>query len=480
MATERSPGIKLLLVGLVGALLIIPLAMVYWLVSDRQHQARVAQQSITAGWAGAQVVAGPLLVVPYTVTRRTSEVVDGKSVIRTTQGRELLYLSPSKQSLKVELDPTVKSRALIHQSVVYDAAIIGSARFTMPEDLDRLGVEPEQLLLDEASVQLPISDPRGLQTEARISMGDERLDLRPGLGNGQEGSGVHAFLELSEGEDIALDYEYALRGSSAFSMMPRGEETNFSVSSTWPHPSFSGDFLPGDDGRESGQDGGFSASWSISNLALGQSLVSTSAPSLPYVANDPEDVRYYEGANTSGQEVATIRLMEPVDLYKRVERSLKYGFLFIGFTFLAFLMFDIVAGARVASAEYLLTGAGLILFFVMLLAFAEMIGFALAYVVASAAIIGLLTSYSAAVLGSWVRARVIGGLLIGLYAVLYVLLNLEAWSLVIGSLMLFVALAGVMYATRNIEWSKVSMPDVVGGSPADLAPGEGEQGSVPA
>ena len=97
------------------------------------------------------------------------------------------------------------------------------------------------------------------------------------------------------------------------------------------------------------------------------------------------------------------------------------------------------------------------LFFVMMLAFAEIIGFALAYVVASGAIIGLLTSYSAAVLGGWRRAGFIAALLTGLYAVLYVLLNLEAWSLMIGSLMLFFALAAVMYATRAIDWSAVTI-----------------------
>ena len=106
---------------------------------------------------------------------------------------------------------------------------------------------------------------------------------------------------------------------------------------------------------------------------------------------------------------------------------MKYGFLFIGFTFLAFLMFDIVGGARVAAAEYLMTGAGLVLFFVLLLAFAEVIGFAPAYIVASGAIIGLLTAYSAAVLKSRRRAGFIGALLIGLYALIYVLLSLEAY-----------------------------------------------------
>src|SRR5256885_1350771 len=151
-------------------------------------------------------------------------------------------------------------------------------------------------------------------------------------------------------------------------------------------------------------------------------------------------------------QTAQISLIQPVDPYSQVNRATKYGFLFIGFTFLALLMFDVIGGVRVSAVEYLLMGAALVLFFVLLLAFAEVIGFTPAYVLASAAIAGLNTAYSAAVLGSWRPARFIGGFLIGLYAVLYILLSLEAYSLLIGSLLLFAALAGVMYATRRIDW----------------------------
>jgi inner membrane protein len=115
-------------------------------------------------------------------------------------------------------------------------------------------------------------------------------------------------------------------------------------------------------------------------------------------------------------------------------------------------MFDVISGVRVSAVEYLLMGAALVLFFVLLLAFAEVIGFIPAYILASAAIAGLNTAYSAAILASWRRAAFIGGLLVGLYAVLYILLSLEAFSLLIGSLLLFAALAGVMYATRRIDW----------------------------
>jgi inner membrane protein len=149
---------------------------------------------------------------------------------------------------------------------------------------------------------------------------------------------------------------------------------------------------------------------------------------------------------------ARIDLVQPVDLYSRVDRSAKYGFLFIGFTFVALLLFDVIGGVRVSAVEYLLVGAALVLFFVLLLAFAEVIGFPLAYIVASAAIVALNTAYSAAVLKSWRRALLIGALLTALYIVLYVLLSLEAFSLLIGSLMMFAALAAVMYLTRNLNW----------------------------
>ena len=161
----------------------------------------------------------------------------------------------------------------------------------------------------------------------------------------------------------------------------------------------------------------------------------------------------------SDSQLASIDLIQPVDLYSRVNRATKYGFLFIGFTFLVLLMFDVTGGIRVSAVEYLLMGAAIVLFFVLLLAFAEVSGFTAAYVLASAAIAGLNTAYSAAVLGSWRRGYVIGGLLIGLYAVLYILLGLEAFSLLIGSILLFAALAGVMYLTRRIDWGGAAVAE---------------------
>ncbi|MCP5396548.1 MAG: cell envelope integrity protein CreD [Sphingomonadaceae bacterium] len=451
MARERSPGIKLLFAVLIGGALLLPLLAVYALVYDRQHQARVAQDSITVGWGGPQVVSGPVLVIPYRAERVTSEQIDGKTVTRTVVERDELFLSPESQQVTTDIDPDVKERS-IYKTVIYLAKLGGTARFVLPPDLERFGVKRDQLLLNEAEFRFGASDSRGLQTDTKVAVNGTALPLKPGNGVASSGgSGFFGYFEWAEGEPLNVTWSYSLRGSRSLTLVPRGGSTEWKAKSSWPHPSFEGDFLPEHETSASG----FSADWSVTNLALGQSLLLDDDPGAP-VVSDPGDRSLYMGETGSGQSMAaTIRLVDPVDVYSRVDRSVKYGFLFIGFTFVAFLMFDIVGGARVAAAEYLLTGAGLVLFFVMLLAFSEVIGFTLAYLLASAAIIGLLTAYSAAVLGSWGRARFIGALLLGLYALLYVLLSLEAWSLMIGSVLLFFALAGVMYATRKIDWSSV-------------------------
>ncbi len=434
---ERSAGFKLFLAGLVALVLIIPLLLTYALVYDREQQSRTAQASITEGWGGAQTITGPVLVIPFMEDVTRSETVDGQPRNTVTRVRHELFVSPDHQSIDTAIDPDRKGYA-IYESVVYETEISGTASFALPDDLARHGVRREALLFDQAELRFGVSDPRGLKDDASVTMAGKAAQLQPGNGPAATGgAGFSTFVEWDGAAPLSVEWRYGLRGSEALQLVPRGGETEWHVTSPWPHPSFAGGFLP--DNREI-NDTGFTASYDgITNLALGQALVSTE-----------------DGRDT---QMASIALVDPVDLYSQVDRAVKYGFLFIGFTFVAFLMFDVVGGARVSPAEYLLTGAGLVLFFVMLLAFAEIVGFALAYLIAAAAIIGLLTAYSAAVLGTWRRAGFIGAMLTGLYALLYVLLNLETYSLLIGSLLLFAALAGIMYATRRVDWSAVGRTD---------------------
>jgi inner membrane protein len=452
--STRSPGRKLLFAILVGLALAIPLFSVWLLVYDRQSRSTEASQSITEGWGGEQILSGPVLVVPY---RAVSEEAVGEGDKRVVTRREVtreLTLQPEVARIASRIDPEVRKRS-IYEAVVYAATAKGSARFALPADLSRYGVAPDQLDLTKAELRFGLSDPRGLGANPAVTVDGRPARLQPGAGSGS-GKGFFTFVDAStlSARPLGVGFDFAFRGNQSLSLAPMAGDTRWTVEGEWGSPSFAGSFLPMTRTIDPKR---FTADYPIGNLALGRGLVSTAdkgQSNISVQGSAPSIVRAsYDGDPAAGTELASINLIQPVDLYSRVDRATKYGFLFIGFTFLALLMFDIIGGVRVTAVEYLLTGAAIVLFFVLLLAFSEVIGFAWAYVVAALAIAGLNTAYSAAVLGSWKRGYVIGGLLAGLYAMLYILLGLEDFSLLIGSILLFIALAAVMYATRRIDWS---------------------------
>jgi inner membrane protein len=456
---ERKPSIKLLLTLLVGFLLSIPLFSMYLLNYDRQNQSDSARQSIVEGWGGPQTVAGPVLIIPYQA--QTSETVEegGKQVTRTSMVWRELALSPEVATINTTINPERRKRS-IYEAVVYSAHLAGQARFVMPADLARIGVSADQLVFARAELRFGLSDARGLfGPRPQVAIGGKALPLEPGHGLGATGgAGFYSGLDAASlrTAPIVADFSYDVRGNESLTLSPRAGDTTWNVTSPWPNPSFKGGFLPT---TRSVTASGFTATYRVGNLALGQSLINAEdVQSGGGAARASSALPSEYGDTEIGTHDVSISLVQPVDLYAQVNRATKYGFLFIGFTFLAFLMFDVIGGVRVSAVEYLLVGTGLILFFALLLAFAEVVGFTLAYVLASAAIIGLITAYSAAVLKSWRRANMIGGMLTALYAVLYILLSLEAYSLLIGSTLLFLALAGVMYATRNLDWGAIRAP----------------------
>lgn len=447
---DRAPALKLLLALLVAAALAVPLFTVYLLVYDRQTQSATARASIAEGWGGPQTIGGPVLVIPYLDARDETVTENGKSATRRTTRWQELILSPDAADIASDLRPYVRHRS-IHASVVYEARNRGSARFALPADLSRWGTTQGALALDRAELRFGVSDARGLfGPPPRVTAGGRALVLQPGKGPAETG-GAGFFTALDArtlaAAPIRVTFDYAVRGNGSLSLLPQGGDTRWSVTSSWPSPSFQGAFLPSTPavGKT-----GFRATWRIGNLALGRALIATDAQ----IASGPASGR--TGDAQQERQEARVDLVSPVDVYAQVDRSVKYGFLFIGFTFLAFLMFDLVGGARVSPVEYGLVGSGLVLFFVMLLGFAEVTGFAAAYGLAAGAITALLAAYSSAVLHSRRRGGCIAALLVALYGVLYVLLSLEDLSLLIGSLLLFAALASVMWLTRGIDWARAA------------------------
>jgi inner membrane protein len=450
---QRTPAMKFLLTLLIGFALSIPLFSVWLLVYDRQSQSETAQSSIVEGWGGPQVVAGPVLVIPWERQEVVTVEENGKSVTRSQNVAHELVLSPVTAALDTVIKPERRKRS-IYEAVVYETHLTGKVKFELPADLARFDVDGAALQMGRAELRFGLQDPRGIfGPPPSISVAGKALPLQPGHGlNATGGKGFFTWLDATPLQSGAIEADFTadFRGNASLALVPRAGDTRWKVTSSWANPSFQGGFLPT---TRTISDKGFTATYRVGNLALGQPLVNADDANADGAAMADKSGRVYDGGGGVAPPVARIDLVQPVDLYDQVSRAAKYGFLFIGFTFLTFLMFDLIGGVRVAGVEYVMVGSGLILFFVMLLAFAEVIGFGVAYLVASGAIIGLITAYSAAVLRSRQRASLVGGLLAGLYTVLYVLLSLEAYALLIGSLMLFAALAGVMYVTRKLDWS---------------------------
>ena len=428
----------------IAALLSIGIFVTWLLVYDRQSQSEQARASIAEGWGGPQTISGPELSIPFKVPVPAATNAAGQQVTAPTVVERRLVLAPVGVDLATRVLPERRARS-IYEVVIYRAQTQGRATFALPADLTRIGVPAGALELNRAELRFGIGDARGLGANPLVRVNGQPLQLGPGGGTSLVGTGFYAPIDLTRIDParFSTDFRFALRGNESITLAPRAGDTVWKVSSPWPSPSFIGGFLPE---QRSVTNEGFAAEYRIGNLALGRSLLFVDGDS----ASGDRD-----GPTEPGVSAATagVSLMETVDLYSQVDRATKYGFLFIGFTFLAYLLFDIIAGVRVAPIEYLLAGAALVLFFVLLLAFAEVIGFTPAYLLAAAAIAGLNTAYSAAVLRSWRRGLIIGAILLALYAMLYILLSLEAYSLLIGSLLLFAALAGTMYVTRRLDWT---------------------------
>jgi len=252
--------------------------------------------------------------------------------------------------------------------------------------------------------------------------------------------GFHASLKglNATTDQHVFNTKISINGSQGFRFAPFGENTTVNMKSSWPHPSFQGMTLPT---HYEVTDEGFTSSWTIPHLARNypQSWVSSNA-----------NASYNLGEFTAG-----VDLFEPVFLYTKVTRAVKYGILFVGLTFLTFLIFELTTQARLHFVQYGLIGVALTLFYLVLLSIAEHTTFLTAYLVAAAINIGLITIYTGTALKNWSRASVIFVLLSALYTVLYSLLQLEDYALLMGTMLLLSVLIVLMYVTRNLRGNGV-------------------------
>ncbi|HXL76303.1 MAG TPA: cell envelope integrity protein CreD [Burkholderiales bacterium] len=435
---KRSFLLKTLLVAALAIILMLPVAMIRDLVAERQARRNEAVTGIAEGWGKRQTVAGPYLAIPYerrwTVVKR--ETVDGKlREIRTEHSESQVVRLPAA-SVEWTADAEISEKARgIYKARLYSARLHAQGSVDVPAR-GRFEDGTSRYKWDAPRLVLGISDPLGIRAAPAVSVNGRSYDFAPGPGDGALAGGLHAPLaSLLTGREQKLEFSFSLElgGSEAFAIAPLGADTAVSMRADWPHPSFQGRFLPA---KHAIGPEGFTASWKISRFAA-QGAGQAASCAFP--------------CNRMGEQIS-VSLIEPVGLYQQLERASKYGFLFIGLTFAAFLLFELLRRLAIHPAQYGLVGLALAMFFLLLTALSEHVDFAAAYAIASFACVGLVTGYLVRVLRSAGIGLAFGGALAALYAMLYALLKAEDYSLLGGSLLLFALLAALMIATRRVDW----------------------------
>jgi inner membrane protein len=433
----------------IALLLAVPLGMVRGLIDERAAAKAGVVLDIAQTAADVQRLTLPVIVVPY--TRKwveTTQTVDDKGNQKTIRNerseagsRQFLPEALSVVSTPV---PRPKRRGL-YEVLTYETPIAVSGRFSFPPEFGFVPVEGK-VIWGTPVLAFGISDPRGIRNSPVLKWGDAQLRFQPGAASELThiASGISAPLpgvQAPAALDVDFSFNLELAGMERLGFIPTGRETRVKLGAAWEHPSFFGKFSPHYDNSGKAFEADWQTSFFSTNALQAYAACVTSAKCESFEANE-----------------FGVSFIQPVSLYQQLERAAKYGFLFVGLTFAAFFLCEVLGALAVHPVQYGLVGLALAMFFVLLVSLSEHIGFELAYGSASTACVGLIVVYLNTVLGNWRRSAAIGALLAGLYGVLFMLLKSEDNALLMGSLFLFALLAAVMVGTRRIDWYRAGAP----------------------
>jgi len=424
--------IKVASIGILILILLIPASMIQSLIREREMRQQEAIMEINNSWGYEQTITGPFLTIPYYdyFKNNNNEII--KSVVYA-------HFLPEKLDIKSQINPEKRSRG-IFDVIVYNSSLDLSGSFKFP-DVKSLNINESDIIWDKAYIAVGIPDMRGIKDNITMSLNSKEYEFNPGIDSKDIAeSGVHTYINLAKDtSEFAFSMQIKLNGSGSLRFVPVGKETNVHVLSNWPDPSFNGSFLP--DNRTVSKDG-FDANWKILHLNR----------------NYPQ--QWKENKFEVYSSAFGVSLLLPVDTYQKSMRSAKYAVLFLTLTFLIFFFVEILNRKKIHPIQYTLVGLALVIFYVLLLSLSEHLGFAYAYVVASLAIIGLITYYSHSFFKEKRLTAIMFFLLIVLYYYIYTILQLQDYALLMGSVGLFVVLAIVMFLSRKVEWDSIGLKKI--------------------
>jgi inner membrane protein len=420
---KGSVSLKLVSVGVLILVLLIPTVMINSLVSERKNRRNDAVQEISSTWASVQRLVGPVITIPV---RRKMKNDEGRLVMT----EDVAHFLPEHLTFTSTLEPETRKRG-IYKAVVYTSQISVTADFKNPS-FASLGVDASDIKWDQAAVTLGFTDMKGIKGPLDVKWNDQARDVAPGSrAPSLTAGGISLPIKIDGNGSARFAAKFELKGSSQLYFAPMGKETDVTLTSPWKHPSFKGAFLPEE---RNVSPTGFTARWRVLHLNR----------------NFPQ--QWIGRDNEIESSMFGVDLLQPVDHYSNTDRSTKYAVLFIFLTFLVYFFIEFLNKRRLHPIQYLLVGSGLVLFYLLLLSLSEHMPFLAAYMLATGSVVALLGSYTHGVFANIRLTAIVSGILLALYFFLYCLLQLEDYALLLGSAGLFAALATAMYITRKIDW----------------------------
>jgi len=436
--------IKGFFIGFLILLLLIPTFMIQSIVSEREGRKSEVIREVSSKWGNSQQLIGPILRIPYYEISRIEKLnTNGKKEIEQTKSLEYAYFLPNQLEINGLVNPEKRSRG-IYEIVVYNSKATFDGDFTNIS-LDQFKALPENILWKDANVLFTLSDFRGITEDIELKWNGNKSFFSSGakLPFARESnialSGIYTPVQINDGGKGKYNFHFEsnLKGSASLNIVPVGKTTKVMLKSNWQNPSFIGAFLPD---KRVVNEKGFSASWKV--LHLNRDFPQQ------WTGNAPE---------TLTQSSFGVNLITPNDNYQQSSRSVKYAILIIALVFMAFFFTEILNNKRVHPFNYILIGLALCIFYTLLLSISEFLTFNISYLIASFLTICLVFLYSKSIFQNTQLSGLVALVMLTLYGFIFIIIQLEDTSLLIGSIGLFTILSITMYISRRINWQNVGL-----------------------
>ena len=439
---SQSITFKLLSIGILILLLLIPKAMINDLILEREYRMQETVHEVTDKWSRSQTISGPSLTIPY---NEYIELEDDKGVKAITKYATFL---PEVLNIQSNVLPESRYRG-IFKVIVYKTRLEFTGKFEKPK-FSQWDIPEEDILWNKATINLGISDLRGIEEQVSLHLRDQNYPFSPGVSAGSlSETGIHLPLDSSIEfiHEKKFNIDISLKGSERLFFIPFGKDTQVTMTSSWQDPSFTGSFLPKE--RQIDHEG-FEASWQVLhfNRNYPQSWINQNY----FIDEDSYAGAVNANKNDLGSSKFGVDLLVTADHYQKSLRSSKYGILIIALSFLMFFLIEVTQKLRIHAFQYILIGLALMIFYTLLLSISEHLGFNVAYWISCISVIGLIALYSSSVLSNKKMAIMLALSLAAIYGFLFIIIQIETYALLVGSIGLFIILALTMYYTRKISW----------------------------